>query len=183
MIGNKGKIYVIGGYGSNKCEVYDINSKTWKEMPDLIEKERQRSMLFVEKNFLYCFMGINQNGFLTTVEKLNLDNMSAGWESVIVDTCNEKINLKFYGAGIIRMNNCNKIYFIGGKKEKRKEEAYKRTIYEFSFDDYKMTKSDFKIENDLVFVENKLFAMDENDCGNFINVGNGFLISMPNLVK
>ena len=81
------------------------------------------------------------------------------------------------------MNNCNKIYFIGGKKEKRKEEAYKRTIYEFSFDDYKMTKSDFKIENDLVFVENKLFAMDENDCGNFINVGNGFLISMPNLVK
>ena len=65
-------------------------------MPDLIEKERQRSMLFVEKNFLYCFMGMNQNGFLTTVEKLNLDNMSAGWESVIVDTCNEKINLKFY---------------------------------------------------------------------------------------
>ena len=183
MIAEKGKIYVIGGYGSNKCEVYDINSKTWKEMPDLIEKERQRSMLFVEKNFLYCFMGMNQNGFLTTVEKLNLDNMSAGWESVIVDTCNEKINLKFYGAGIIRMNNCNKIYFIGGKKEKRKEEAYKRTIYEFSFDDYKMTKSDFKIENDLVFVENKLFAMDENDCGNFINVGNGFLISMPNLVK
>ena len=182
MIGNKGKIYVIGGYGSNKCEVYDIASKTWNEIPDLIEKERQRSMLFIDNNFLYCFMGRTQNDFLTSVERLNLDNISAGWESIIVNTGNERINLKFYGAGIIRTNNSNKIFFIGGKKEKRnKEEGFKRSIFEFSFDDFKMTKSDFKIENDLIFVENKLFAMDESDCGNFINVGNGFLISMPNL--
>ena len=94
--------------------------------------------------------------------------------------------MKFYGAGIIKNNNSNKIYFIGGKKEKRnKEEVYKRSIYEFCFDNYKMTKSEFKIENDLVFIENILFPilfpMDEGDCGNFINVGNGFLISMPNL--
>ena len=182
MIGNKGKIYVIGGFGSNKCEVYDIASKTWNEIPDLIEKERQRSMLFIDNNFLYCFMGRTQNDFLTSVERLNLDNISAGWESIIVNTGNERINLKFYGAGIIRTNNSNKIFFIGGKKEKRnKEEGFKRSIFEFSFDDYKMTKSDFKIENDLIFIENKLFAMDESDCGNFINVGNGFLISMPNL--
>ena len=182
MIGNKGKIYVIGGYCSNKCEVYDIASKTWSEIPDLIEKERQRSMLFIDNNFLYCFMGRTQNDFLTSVERLNLDNVSAGWESIIVNTGNERINLKFYGAGIIRTNNNNKIFFIGGKKEKRnKEEGFKRSIFEFSFDDFKMTKSDFKIENDLIFVENKLFSMDESDCGNFINVGNGFLISMPNL--
>jgi hypothetical protein len=46
-----------------------------------------------------------------------------------------------------------------------------------------MEVSDFKIENDLVFVENNLFSMDENDCGNFIDVGNGYLISMPILIK
>ena len=182
MIADKGKIYVIGGYASNKCEVYDLSSNTWTEIPDLIEKERQRSMLYVDNNFLYCFMGRSQTDFLSTVERLNLDNVNAGWESIIVDTGKERTNLKFYGAGIIKKNNSNKIYFIGGKKEKRnKEEAFKRSIYEFSFDDYKMTKSDFKIENDLVFIENKLFPMDEGDCGNFINVGNGFLISMPNL--
>ena len=182
MIGNKGKLYVIGGINSNKCEVFDIASQTWAEIPDLIEKERQRSMLFIDNNFLYCFMGRTQNGFLTSVERLNLDNISAGWENIIVNTGSERINLKFYGAGIIRRNNSNKIYFIGGKKEKRnKEEGYKRSIFEFSFDDFKITKSDFKIENDLIFIENKLFAMDESDCGNFINVGNGFLISMPNL--
>ena len=127
-------------------------------------------------------MGRSQNAFLSTVERLNLDNVNAGWESIIVDTGKERTNLKFYGAGIIKKNNCNKIYFIGGKKEKRnKEEGYKRSIFEFSFDDFKMTKSDFKIENDLIFIENQLFSMDESDCGNFINVGNGFLISMPNL--
>ena len=182
MIGDKGKIYVIGGCGSNKCEMYNLNNNTWSEIPDLIEKERQRSMLFIDNNFLYCFMGRTQNEFLTSVERLNLDNVNAGWENIIVDTGKERINLKFFGAGIIRKNNTNKIFFIGGKKEKRnKEEAFKRSIYEFSFDGFKMTKSDFKIENDLVFVENKLFPMDDTDCGNFINVGNGFLISMPNL--
>ena len=183
MIADKDKIYVIGGYNSNKCEYYDIANKTWNDMPDLTAKERQRTMLFIENNYLYCFMGLSQTGILETVERINLEKIETGWESIIVDNCGD-INLKFYGAGIIRMNQTNKIFFIGGKKEnKKKETVYKRSIYEFSFDDYKMTVSDFKIENDLAFVENKLYPMDDNDCGNFINLGNGFLISMPNLVK
>ena len=183
MIADKDKIYVIGGYNSKKCEIYDITSKTWSEMPDLNEKERQRCMLLVEKNFLYCFMGLSQSGILDSIERINIDNIDVGWESIIVENANE-INLKFYGAGIIRMSQADKIYFIGGKKEnKKKENIFKRSIYEFSFDSFKMTESDFKIENDLVFVENSLFSMDENDCGNFINIGNGYLISMPTLVK
>ena len=183
MIAENEKIYVIGGYNSNKCEVYDIANKAWNELPDLLAKERQRSMLFIENNYLYCFMGLTQNGILDTVERINLDNLEAGWENVNIINSGE-INLKFYGAGIIRMNKSNKIFFIGGKKEnKKKEIVFKRSIYEYSFDNSKMAVSDFKIENDLLFVENKLFLMDSNDCGNFINVGNGFLISMPNLVK
>ena len=183
MIAENEKVYVIGGFNSNKCEVYDIAKKTWNELPDLLAKERQRSMLFIENNFLYCFMGLTQNGIIDSVERLNLDNLEAGWENVNIINSGE-INLKFYGAGIIRMNKSNKIFFIGGKKEnKKKEIVFKRSIYEFSFDDSKMGVSDFKIENDLLFVENKLFLLDSNDCGNFINVGNGYLISMPNLVK
>ena len=183
MIADRDKIYVIGGYNSNKCEVYDIKTKTWTEMPDLIVRERQRSMLFLENNFLYCFMGLSQTGILDSIERINIENIEAGWETIIVDNIND-VNLKFYGAGIIRMNQVNKIFFIGGKKEnKKKETVFKRSIYEFSFDDFKMNVSDFKIENDLIFVENRLFTMDENDCGNFINVGNGYLISMPTLVK
>ena len=183
MIADKGKIYVIGGYNSNKCEVYDITNKTWTEIPNLNAKERQRSMLYIEKNFLYCFMGSSQNGILDSVERLNIENIDVGWESIILSN-SDNINLKFYGSGIKRLPQANKIYFIGGRKEKKnKEVVYKKSIYEFSFDDFKMEMSDFKIENDLEFVENKLFAIDENDCGNFINIGGGYLISMPNLVN
>mgnify|MGYP002624196121 CR=1 FL=1 len=182
MIADKEKIYVIGGYNSNKCEVYDIQSKTWSELPDLLSPERQRSMLFIEKNFLYCFMGLSQNGILDSVERLNLDNIQAGWERINVDN-SENLILKFYGAGIIRMTEENKILFIGGKKESNNEEVYRRSIYEFSFDDFKMTLSDFKIENDLEFVENKLYPIDDTEYGNFINIGDGYLISMPSLTK
>ena len=183
MIADKEKIYVIGGYDSNKCEVFDIANNKWNEMPDLNSKERQRSMLYIDNNYLYCFMGLSQNGILDSVERINLENIDAGWSNIIIDNCDD-INLKFYGAGIIRKNQSNKIYFIGGKKEnKKKENVFKRSIYEFSFDDCKMVISDFKIENDLIFVENKLYFMDDDDYGNFINIGNGFLISMPNLGK
>ena len=183
MIGEKGKIYVIGGFNSNKCEFYDIYKKEWSEMPDLIEKERQRSMLFVKNNFLYCFMGLTQNGILDTVERINLNNIETGWEIIIIQKL-ENINLKFYGAGIINDNKSNKVYFIGGKKEnKKKEIVFKRSIYEFSFDNFEMIVTDYKIENDLIFVENKLYSMDDNDCGNFINIRNGYLISMFNLFK
>jgi hypothetical protein len=182
MIADKEKIYVIGGYNSNKCEVYDIQAKTWSELPDLLSPERQRSMLFIEKNFLYCFMGLSQNGMLDSVERLNLDNTQKGWERINVDN-SENLILKFYGAGIIRMSDENKILFIGGKKENNNEEVYKRSIYEFSLDDFKMTLSDFKIENDLEFVENKLYPIDDSDYGNFINIGDGYLISMPSLFK
>ena len=182
MIADKEKIYVIGGYNSNKCEVYDIQAKAWNELPDLLSPERQRSMLFIEKNFLYCFMGLSQNGMLDSVERLNLDNTQKGWERINVDN-SENLILKFYGAGIIRMSDENKILFIGGKKENNNEEVYKRSIYEFSLDDFKMTLSDFKIENDLEFVENKLYPIDDTDYGNFINIGDGYLISMPSLFK
>ena len=40
-------------------------------MPDLIANERQRSMLFIENNFLYCFMGLSQDGILDSVERIN----------------------------------------------------------------------------------------------------------------
>ena len=182
MIADKEKVYVIGGYNSNKCEVYDIQAKAWSELPDLLSPERQRSMLFIEKNFLYCFMGLSQNGMLDSVERLNLDNIKTGWERINIDN-SENLILKFYGAGIIRMSEENKILFIGGKKENSNEEVYKRSIYEFSLDDFKMTLSDFKIENDLEFVENKLYPIDGTDYGNFINIGDGYLISMPSLSK
>ena len=157
--------------------------KAWNEMPDLFTIERQRSMLYINNNYLYCFMGLSQNGILDSIERINLANLDAGGENIIISKC-DLINLKFQGSGIILNRQGNKIYFIGGQKEsKKKKNIYKRSIYEFSFEEYKMVASVFKIENDWIFIENELYVMDENDYGNFINIGNGYLFSMPNFVK
>ena len=73
-------------------------------------------------------MGLTQNGVLDSVERLNLENIEAGWESIIIDN-RENINLKFYGAGIFRMSHVNKIFFIGGKKENKKKSKYLRELF------------------------------------------------------
>ena len=46
-----------------------------------------------------------------------------------------------------------------------------------------MTLSDFIIENDLEFIENKLFPIDDTDYRNFINIDDEYLISMISLIK
>ena len=53
LVAEKGIIYVIGGCNSNKSEYYDIAKKVWKDIPDLIAKERQRSIHFIENNYLH----------------------------------------------------------------------------------------------------------------------------------
>ena len=52
--------------------------------------------------------------------------------------------------------------FMKNIKEKNKEEIFKKSIYEFSFDGIKMACTDFKIENDLMFVESKLYTIDDD---------------------
>ena len=142
MIAYNNIIYAIGGINTNKCEKY--NEIKWESMPDLIEKEVQLPMLFIYKDYLYAFGGLNKNNFLTTIERINLRNNRSKWE--IVSYLNpENIDNKIIGCGLIERNN--ELIFLGGKKENNnlsknsfKYNFLKNTYYtcdiSFTFDIY-----------------------------------------------
>jgi hypothetical protein len=175
MISNKDYIFSIGGYNSNKCELYNIKTLKWEKMPDLNYNERQRSMLVICKDYLYCFMGYTQFEILNSVERINITNILINkWENVNIS--NEyNLNLKFYGSGIFNYKD-EKLIFIGGKIGLGNgEEDYNTNIYEFSFNNMKFYAHEHYFNANLYFIENQFYYCDKDNVGNFVNLNDGCL--------
>ena len=174
MISNKDCIFSIGGYNSNKCELYNIKTLKWEKMPDLNYNERQRSMLVICKDYLYCFMGYTQFEILNSVERINITNILINkWENVNINEYN--LNLKFYGSGIFNYKD-EKLIFIGGKIGfGNGEEDYNTKIYEFSINNMKFYDPDLYFNANLYFIENQFYYCDKDNVGNFVTLNDGCL--------
>jgi len=185
MISNKDYIFVIGGYNSNKCEFFVFKTLTWEKMFDLNIEERQRAMLVIYKDYLYCFMGYTQFKILDSVERINItNNLSTNkWENIIIS--NEfNLNLKFYGSGIF--NYGDELFFIGGKIGLgNNENDYKSEIYNFSFKNMKFNNCEICFSEKLNFIENQFHHCNDDSVGNFICLNDGCLatISISSLIK
>ena len=153
MIGYNKYIYVIGGIGTNKCERY--NEIKWESMPDLIEKEVQLPMLYIYKDYLYCFGGINKNGFLNSIERINLRNNRSKWE--FVSYLNpENIDIKVIGCGLVEQKN--ELLFIGGKKGKN----VLKTTFKFNFNNNTFYQCNFSYDINVYFKESPFVEIGEN---------------------
>lgn len=168
MISNKDYIFSIGGYNSNKCELFNIKTLKWEKMPDLNCNERQRTMLVIYKDYLYCFMGYTQFEILNSVERINITNniLTNKWENVnISNECN--LNLKFYGSGIFNIRD-EIFIFIGGKIGfENDDEDYKKEIYNFNFNYLKFYDRELCFNEQLYFIENQFHYCDNDIFGNF----------------
>ena len=178
MISNENYIFVIGGFNSNKCEAFNLRTLKWEAMPDLNSPERQSPILTIHGDYLYAFMGHTQYNILDTVERINIKNLGSNkWENVIVSNPNN-VNIRFYGAGVYYVNDV--LYFIGGKNGLGNDDSdYKSEIYCYHFDKNEILNTDICYKGNLVFVENKFHHVSEENVGNFIDVDNGTLATMP----
>ena len=179
MISNKDYIFSIGGYNSNKCELFNNNTLKWEKMHVLNSHERQRSMLVIYKDYLYCFMGYTQHEILNSCERIKITNniLINKWETLNINN-ESNSNLKFYGSGIF--NYKDKLVFIGGKIGfgEDKEEDYKSNIDIFSFDDMKFNNCEIYYNGQLNFFESNLHYFDDDIIGNFIDYNDGCLASI-----
>ena len=157
MIGYNNNIYVIGGIGINKCEKFNENK--WESMPDLLEKEVQLPMLYVYKDYLYSFGGLNENGIMNSIEKINLIDNKSNWE--YVDYLNpENIDIKFICCGLVGQKN--ELFFIGGKKRKN----VLKTSFKFNFNNNTFYPFNSSYDINVYFKESPFVEIDENMCEN-----------------
>ena len=184
MIANDNYIFVIGGYNSNKCECFNLETKKWEPLPDLNSEERQRPMLVIYKDYLYAFMGHTQFNILDTIERINITKLkSSKWEKVAFSNP-RNINSKFYEAGIYNHNG--ELFFIGGKTGLGNNEIdYKKDIYIFNFDGMILNALEMCYGGPLSFIETEFHKCNEENIGNFIDLNGGSLatIAIDNLFK
>jgi len=178
MIATDNYIFVIGGYNSNKCEAFNLRTLKWEALPDLNSPERQYPILAVLGDYLYAFMGHTQFGVLDTVERIYIKTIGSNkWENVKVSNPN-KVNMGFYGAGVFIANN--KLYFIGGKVGLGDDDSdYKSEIYSFKYENNEISNTEICFKGNLIFIENLFHHVSEENVGNFMNVDNGVLATMP----
>jgi len=62
---HQNEIYVAGGYtngvASKRCEAYNIQTNTWRELPALNEEKCATSLCLMGGRYLYCFGGFTKN--------------------------------------------------------------------------------------------------------------------------
>ena len=177
MISYENYIFSLGGYFSNKCELFNLKTLRWEKIASFNYEERQRAILAIHNNYLYAFMGYNRFEILDTVERINISNIFINkWENINIS--NEyDLNLKFYGSGVCYHGN--KLYFIGGKVGHGEEENdYKTEIYCFNFESMGFNDCEIAFSGKLNFIENKFHYFDEDNFGNFTCVNNGCLATI-----
>jgi hypothetical protein len=167
MISNEKYIFVIGGYKSNKCEVFNLRTLKWEEMPSLFSNERQRANLAIYGDYLYAFMGYTQFGILDSVERINIKELGKSkWEMVTVTNAGD-IDIKFYGAGVYCLNG--ELYFFGGKKEfGTYDNSYKTDIYSYKFDKGEFLNTGLNFQGRLEFIENEFHQLNDEIIANFV---------------
>ena len=78
-------ILVVGGENSNQCEIYDLRTGLWKELPDM-NIPRAHCNLYLDKftHIVYAFFGAvgditQKNNYTDVIECLELKRIALGW--------------------------------------------------------------------------------------------------------
>jgi len=169
LIANGQYVFLIGGR-NNKTERYNIKEKKFENFGEL-KFIQKKPILFIHKNFLYSFFGLNENNeFIDKVQRRNIKNLKGKWEEVAINNENN-IDVKMYGAGIIKINE-DVIYFLGGKGK----DGLKQTSIEFNFKNMTINSTPYHLEDKAFFKDSVLMRLNENTYGNFsLESGNPFL--------
>ena len=169
LIANGQYVFLVGGV-NNKTERYNIKEKKFESLGEL-KFIQKRPILFIYNNYLYSFFGMDENNqIIDKVQRRNIKNLKGKWEEVAIN--NEKnIDVKMYGAGIIKISE-DVIYFLGGKGN----EGLRQTCIEFNFKNMSLNNTPYNLEDKAYFKEGVLMRLNENSYGNFsLEIGNPFL--------
>jgi hypothetical protein len=141
MIGYKNEfIIVVGGMEANvKCEIYSVNKKKWKALPELPEPRYGSGLLNDEKlEYIYLFGGQTGDNFCSSVLRLNMKSLIV-WESVVVKDNSFLLQKSHF---VIIKYDRNLVLLLGGTK---RGEDCTDTIVEFDLASKSAKESNLKL--------------------------------------
>lgn len=155
-IDNYNSILVIGGEYNNSCELFNINTNTWVNLPDMNYSKANCSIYFDKTHeVIYTFFGksgkiTDRDNYLDVIESLDFRQFPLEWKKIKynnkaeMNVKNEYIKISPISDDMIIINggkNGRCIYLIN-KKEIVK---FNRKIYEQIIKNYKNSEEIMKI--------------------------------------
>ena len=142
-------IVVVGGENISSCELFDMNTGEWRELPDM-KIPRAHCCIYLDKinHAIYSFFGIignitDKNNYTDVLECLELRKMALGWYKI---DYNNKAEMNFK-SGINKILPLTpEMVLVYGAKNMR-DFAKKSAVY--SIPKQEMIKIDNKIFNEI----------------------------------
>lgn len=108
-------ICALGGKDSKDVEIYNLEKKTWENLPELNYSREGAVCCIINETFLYCFFGYdNENcSYLTSIEKYDLVYKEK-WEVLNPYGNKSFMKKKFCGCVKYRKNFEENIFIVGG---------------------------------------------------------------------
>ena len=112
----RSQIYAIGSSlpneSMNKCEVYDIQSDTWSQIPSLNTKRNFHTTLAFQNEALYVVAGFNGGQRTNLIEKLDLRRRS-NWETLNLKIKENTNWICLEGCGLFSLSKQHILIFGG----------------------------------------------------------------------
>ena len=108
-------ICALGGKNSTEVEVFDLEEKTWSNLPELNYPREGAVCCIINDTFLYCFFGYDteNSSYLTSIEKYDLV-YKGDWKVLEPYGNKSFMKKKFSGCVKYRKNFEENIYIVGG---------------------------------------------------------------------
>ena len=108
-------ICALGGQNSRDVEIFNMNDKTWANLPELNNSREGATCCIINDTFLYCFFGYDfeNTTYLTSIEKLDLV-YKENWEVLNPYGNKSFMKKKYCGCVKYRKNFEENIYIVGG---------------------------------------------------------------------
>ena len=169
---NRCKIICIGGKNQTLCELYDIDTHHWTNIPELPEERYKCTLCFDYKNkFIYLFGGINNRknsineNYIEkdSILRLNTKNyISNSWEKILIESRIENKLLTRISSAALFLNE-NNIIIIGGENENGK---ILKNIIKYNISEYSVSLTGKNLDFPSKFT-NQSTIVDKNEERNF----------------
>jgi hypothetical protein len=159
------KVFIIGGAGSNKVTLLDVEYECYEEYPSMKYTRKDASVAFVNERYLYVFMGLcdELRGVADNFEKLDIKEDGGQWKILPINNfVGYKMPRTYCGCAYIKEESC--FYFFGGSFNSTAQ----GTVMKLTEDKYEVTKSRYTLPFNCVFDETCFLRPNELTCDYYL---------------
>lgn len=160
-IHDKQSVLACGGPMQKTAEIFDLNIRRWKKIPNMNEARFNSSSIYYNSRYVYLIGGLNINKIcLNSIEVLDTNAIDLGFS--LIDISNYSINLKTL-MGVIQYSKGKFLIFGGSKDQDKTDTSFELELSPDSGKIISFTNSLIKPTEEAMIRSNQLLRVNNEE--------------------